>query len=207
MVLFAGITVNAQEDVYEDTIRYAAVENRLPETYVDSGISLSAIDEFEKRIKAGWDNFSAEIDVKDLIIPTSFIEDKYFRIAFDSENTLKYYYVSDSFGYSYYEDCGTVVSIFPKYTETNIEVVSKTILDVKEETEKILMHIRDDMNDFEKVMTVHDYMVLNYQYDMTGQINDIRIITTKTGMCMSYAFAFDYIMDVLGKDCVFVSSS
>ena len=53
-----------------------------------------------------------------------------------------------------------------------IEAMHKAI---DEETDNILLYIENDMTDFEKVMTVHDYMVIHYDYDYTYENHSISI--------------------------------
>lgn len=85
---------------------------------------------------------------------------------------------------------------------------------VYDEFDKILSLIKPDMTDFEKVLTVHDYMTMNYVYDMnylTGELTDdsysgIGLINNKKGVCAAYSVMYQYIMRILKIPCETVIS-
>lgn len=83
------------------------------------------------------------------------------------------------------------------------------------EVDKILMLIEPDMTDLEKLLVVHDYMALNYEYDYDNYINDTipnesytanGIIVNKTGVCQAYAEAYMAIMAMLDVPCQLITS-
>ncbi len=199
MVLFANsVNVFAEEELYfEDTVG-------LPETYITSEMQIMSVeDEFVERIRQGWDNLASEINVSDLGINLSNYKEYYEKAR---HNSPLYYYIDNSYRISYNRNTGNVTNIFPSYTETDITVIQNTISQIEAAADEILFYIDDNMTDFEKVMTVHDYMVLNYSYDTTLKNHSITIMTTKTGVCESYTYAFMYMMNKLGIEAKYVSS-
>ena len=79
------------------------------------------------------------------------------------------------------------------------------------------------MSDFEKALYVHDYIVLNCEYDhdllnlinadgtLDGEIYSERyteysVLVNGTGICGSYALAYRAVMNACGLDCLFLSS-
>jgi len=176
----------------------------LPKTYIESEIEFFGItvdDEIESRLVAGWETLDSKIYVNDLDISVDDCADLYRKALF--ENPLLYY-VDTGFRYGYIGD--KVVYYIPVYNETDTAVINDTIAGIHAETEEILLYVNGNMSDFEKVMAVHDYMVLNYEYDITYSNYTSTIMVTKTGVCMSYALAFNHVMEQLGIPCAYVSS-
>lgn len=81
----------------------------------------------------------------------------------------------------------------------------------------------EDMSDFEKALYVHDYIVLNCEYDtelleiletqgtLTGEIRAERyteysVLINGTGICGSYALAYRAILNAAGMECLYLSS-
>lgn len=174
----------------------------LPGTYTDSEVHImDTQDELMERLRTGWDNLSETIDVSDLKIP---FEDRVEIYTDAIYNNPLYYYVGQSVGFSYIGKY--IVEIHPTYDEYDRSVIEETIEQINDARDEILLYVNDNMTDFEKIMAVHDYMVLNYCYDESFANHDITIMTTKTGVCMSYTLAFKYLMDTLGIECTYVSS-
>lgn len=186
-----------------DVKLYATVEEtQLAETYIGQDISLfSTQNTLEQVLVTGWNNLATEISVEDYNISVSDIGNVYCGILY---NNPKLYHVTTGFRYSY--TTNTVISVLPIYRETDASVIEETMDAIDAATEEIMFCLDENMTDFEKVMTVHDYMVLHYQYDYTYSNYDITIMTTKTGVCMGYALAFMHLMNELGIECLYVSS-
>lgn len=195
-------TANAEE------IRHVEV-SRLPKTYVwnEEASLFSAESDLEARLVSAWDKFEEVVNVRDLNIDIEDIELLYEKIFFHNP---KYFYVEPSYSYTMSKDKYSgkyyVIDIFQDYNTTDSKVIKETMEEIEEEANAILMNIDIGMTDFEKVMAVHDYMVLNYQYDMSYTVYDITVMTKGYGVCMAYSIAFNYIMDLLGIESTYVSS-
>ena len=231
IVSFASVNVYA-----EDEIVYKTVEaDRFPKTYTKtvaeeyaaSGAlrSVKALRSspaksnevlFAERIVEGWQNFAEEIDVSGLGIDFELAKNIYPRVFY--ENPRLYYVVGD---FGYLDNSGKTF-IYPRYIDslyvdpyaddpvidrTKIPEVYETLAAIDEETENILFHINGNMSDFDKVMTVHDYIALNYEYDGTYTVYDTSMMVNKSGVCQAYVLTMKLIMDRLGIDCTFVSSA
>ncbi len=78
----------------------------------------------------------------------------------------------------------------------------------------IISQLSPEMSDLEKVVFVHDWLCVYGEYDlrlydgtMPRSSYDIRgILLYGVGVCQSYTWAFDDIMDELGIDCINVTS-
>ncbi len=197
LMLISGTNVFAYE------VRTEYKQPGFPESFVPEKVSLfSDDDDLEEALVKGWETFAEKIDVSDFGMNINDIGNKYWQILY--KNPL-FYYVSGGFKYSYYPN-GKVTSVYPIYTESDKASVKNTIDEINKATDEILLYVNGNMSDFDKVMAVHDYMALNYEYDHTLKNHSITIMTTKTGVCESYARAFYHIMDKLGIDCGFVTS-
>lgn len=81
---------------------------------------------------------------------------------------------------------------------------------IEEYTQKILkLIIQDDMSEVEKVKAVHDYIVLNCEYDIDNYKNDKipdssyaaeGVLWKGKAVCQGYAYAFQLFMEKLGID-------
>lgn len=197
--VISGSYVFASESVLYKTVE----ETRLPKTYFNQSVELfSERKPLEQVLTEGWEKLEQQIDIYEYGISVDEIGDIYHGILFENP---RLYYVTTGAGYAYYSD-GTVAYVVPYYSENDPDVIAKTLSDIDAATEEIMLYIDESMTDFEKVMAVHDYMVLHYKYDNSYANYDITIMTTKTGVCMSYAFAFKHLMDELGIECLYVSS-
>ncbi len=96
---------------------------------------------------------------------------------------------------------------FSKLTGTDLKVAKKAY-------DIIQQQIRSDMTDFQKVLRIHDYMVLNTEYDYDNYLNhtipsesyyEEGILLKGTGVCNGYALTFQLFMDALGIDSKFVT--
>lgn len=160
--------------------------------------------ELEKRLIEGWATLASEIDISDLNISKSDISAMYAEAFFKNPY---YYYVQRSFGGTFKNASGLMVSVKPKYTETDIEVVNSTWAEIDKAVEEILLYVSPNMTQYEKVMAVHDYMAYNYAYDAEDTEQNMLIMIDKKGVCAAYSYAFIHVMNVLGIESRFITSN
>lgn len=92
-----------------------------------------------------------------------------------------------------------------EYDKTTLILLDNT--EVAEEKQRIMACIEESMSDMEKALAVHDYMVQNYEYDLTYSIYSANeMFEKKTGVCQAYALAYKEIMTDLGIPCQYVTS-
>ncbi|MDY3972888.1 MAG: transglutaminase-like domain-containing protein, partial [Clostridia bacterium] len=92
------------------------------------------------------------------------------------------------------------------------ETAKQALID--EEYEKITAMLDDGMTPFQKILTVHDYIAANYEYDTALKIRTLdRMVEEKKGVCQGYSYLFKYVLDKLnaeddlGIECVTVPSN
>lgn len=201
LVAFSSLTVYAEDftfDIYDDFYTAGSDDAVLME--VDEDIMA----EFEKRLIAAWENMDTEVQLyPDIKIHKDDIKAYFATVFFENP---QYYYVVRSFsgttnsaGYM-----GKLTKL--SYSVNSMEPVRETWAEIAKATEEILFNISPDMTDFEKVMTVHDYMDLHYVYDITDTDQTYMILLDKRGVCAAYAEAFQHVMNVLGIECTLVTS-
>ena len=158
----------------------------------------------EERLIAAWENMDTEVQLyPDIKIHRDDIVSYFSSIYFENP---QYYYVVRSF--SGKSSSGYMTQLTKlSYTVDSMDTVRETWKEIDKATEEILLYIEPDMTDFEKIMTVHDYMDLHYVYDLNDMDQTYLIMLDKAGVCASYAEAFQHMMNVLGIECTLVSSN
>lgn len=200
-IILASIPVMAEDfafDIYDSFYTEKSDEAVLME--VEDSVKA----DLEERLISAWENMDTEVQLyPDIKIHKDDIASIFAEIYFENP---KYYYVARSFsgkvnnsGY-----LGTLTKL--SYTTTDRAEVEKTWAEIDKATEEILFYISPDMTDFEKIITVHDYMVLNYEYDITDMDQTYLIMLDKKGVCAAYSEAFQHVMNKLDIDCTLVRS-
>lgn len=114
------------------------------------------------------------------------------------------YYVHDEYYYWYTgtKESGYITSIdfTYLYTKDQVKEFDKVI---ENEKQHVLSMMDESMTDLEKVMLVHNYIVMNHEYDYTYTIYNIYdFFTQRTGVCQAYALAMTYFLRAAGVGCV-----
>ena len=201
-------------------------------TYVNSSDNNSVIAakdenwyilELEKQMLDAWRNFSKKVDNIEIynIPDNANVYNIILNIA--NEHTEYYYIATDVVAHS--SNYGVVISIDVIYRAFNNKVteefkqeVNKSLDAIDAEIKKITSFITDDMTDLEKAVYVHDYMVMNYDYDPnydpthynSNDLDQVLSYTSamlyrKVGVCSGYARTYKLLMDKLGIECKYVS--
>ena len=101
---------------------------------------------------------------------------------------------------------GQVVALMPAYLE-DAEGSAAKIAEMDAVADSIIDGMPDGASDIEKLLYLHDWLVLNSQYDTTYSIYDAyTILTQGTGVCDAYSKAFMFVCMKLGIPCVKVNS-
>ncbi|MBQ3105749.1 MAG: hypothetical protein IJC59_07830, partial [Lachnospiraceae bacterium] len=117
------------------------------------------------------------------------------------------YFVESGFNYSTASD-GTVAALIPGYKAGFDDTA------FQREVENALGVIRDGMSDLDKAIALHDYLVLNCEYDpntyTTGPAANsytaYGILVDKVAVCQGYALAYMYLCRQIGIECYMVTS-
>lgn len=109
-------------------------------------------------------------------------------------------------------------------SDVNLSVVQKRAQDMKTEINKIVAQT-EGMDDFEKALFVHDYILLHSEYDLelldymennggiivgseyyNEKYSEYSILVNGTGVCGSYALAYRAVLNAAGMECLYLSS-
>ena len=185
-------------------------------------ISASAQEQEEQTLievlKNGISNFETVIDIKQFdyrMGDISLITEAVNKVIMDPELFyLRIVENSTKCGGSY-NDAGEVVltSVKLQYENTP-EDVAPLIEQFNSKVDEILgKTIKDDMTEVEKALKLHDYIVLNTKYDLSGEIEDYNdgisaydILVMGNGVCQGYAQAYGYLLDRIGIESMMVTS-
>ena len=119
-------------------------------------------------------------------------------------------------GYFDVYDGSRIVEAYKK-NDTSGLVDEKEIAVYKACKDIIAQNITDDMTEFEKEKAIHDYMILNTDYDENAlkystwfsQYSDqpYGCLIDKRAICLGYATTFKLFMDILDIECIIVTGS
>ena len=164
---------------------------------------------WEKGLVQLLDNNSFPLDISGLQIPSDQISD--VLMLFLNKHP-EYYWVS-------FESCDVENGIAVKLYKKSTPSMGKTIhgaSSVEEGTEQALAVIQPGMSDLEKALALHDYLILNteYAYDelqngtYTDDVFTIEgILVNGTGVCQGYALTYQYLLNKVGIESVYVGSN
>lgn len=148
-------------------------------------------------------NFNPKINISHFNVKRSEVVELYRQVQ---RSHPEFFYISPKMEYNF---IGTdAYEIMPIYTMTKAQVdLAQNKIDVV--VKDILSKCKNTMTDFEKALVVHDYIVLNCEYDYTKMDFTTTIldclINKKSG-CTGYACAFSYILKKIGINTEFVMS-
>ncbi len=151
------------------------------------------------------------INVSEYKLTTAEAMAKFWQVISDNPRLFFVKLVNNTIACSYFLDENGNKNannlILTYEADVTLEKVQEQLNQFDLEASKILSKVKPEMKDYEKVMIVHDYMVLSYGYDIyTGGITAYDMIVNKIGVCQAYASAFKHFMDTLGIESTIVTS-
>ena len=162
-------------------------------------------DALYQTLTAGIGQQLTEIDLSGFGIPVDAM-DSLFSGWMDDHPEL--YYVDKEYQMSYDPARGTVVRIYPTY----LEVTDKASAEAFEAAvQEALACVLPGMDDVQKALVLHDWVVRNVEYDET--LCSSRKIYSAYGalaehlaVCEGYSRAYQLLLRRCGIDCVFITS-
>ncbi len=106
------------------------------------------------------------------------------------------YYLNSSYYYYYYDYAGyvTTVEFKYRYSLSQVEEYDKVI---EAERANVMALLDESMTDLEKLMVIHSYIVINFDYDYDYSVRDIyAFFTQRKGVCMAYTSAMAYLCNL-----------
>lgn len=199
-------SVSGGEGVYQEGSFTVLGESGEPDGSGKTISSMSDADRKEaeaylyKQLKAK----SASIDLSKYGISTSEIRNFVFGVVNDHPDL---YFVGNSF--SYYSQGTAVTRILPQYIDGMDDAAFQAGL------ADALAVVEPGMTDLEKAVALHDYIVLNCEYDYDNYLNGsiprrsysaYGVLADQTAVCQGYALAYKLLLNQSGIECYMVTS-
>lgn len=161
-------------------------------------------EQLEETILNGWDQLKTKINVEAFNIHINDIGDIYFKILTDNP---QYFYVASQLNYSYTVSTGTVTEVTVSYNyETNEIPALKT--EFNQAVDNALKIIQPSMDDLQKALAIHDYLVLNCEYNSNFYTDPALIdsesftaygcLVNKIAVCQGYSYAYKLLLNKVG---------
>lgn len=205
---FAEERVIGDGEIYSEHIVISENLNFIPE--VSGSVSLFsesdslASEDIHQFLANAFYNFEEKIDISSYNISVNDMEELKEAISVVLATHPDLYYVSSS--YTVYHNNETCSSLNPQYSTTNKEEVAAVSSQIESNVEEILSYTDDSMNDMQKLITIHDRLILQYEYDNTNTMNsakDLFLSGSATGY--GYTCAFYYVAEKAGITGGFIS--
>jgi len=153
-------------------------------------------------MKDGFYNFQERIDLTGCGVTPAEIGDLFIFVI---KNDPYLFFVDTKLSY-YYKSDGSYFQIAPRYNVIP-EEAGKMIKYCRAEVQKIAARADRRMSEVEKALFIYDILCAEYRYD-SSYINDdmYKFLSTKTGTCQGYTWAYMAVLRELGMECSYVAS-
>lgn len=204
---------------------------KLPSEDADAAEVIVAEDLFEDlpeemitKVAEAMFSFSASVDISSYDVSTGDTVALFSAIAKNYPSEYSLLSRSDfTYRITYSPSRGCITTIRFYYGENADISEYQRRVDETKAAINALVEKTKGMSDFEKALYVHDYIVLNCEYDhdllnlinadgtLDGEIYSERyteysVLVNGTGICGSYALAYRAVMNACGLDCLYLSS-
>ena len=126
-----------------------------------------------------------------------------FSMLFYSEAEL--FFLDGRYSFTRYAGSSEIRTIRPVYPD-NVGEIPAMLDEFHELTDAILAKVDPEMNEWEKVAFIHDYLALHYDYDHDLLIYDAyNMLKEGIGVCQAYSLLTRYLLKKLGIECECVS--
>ncbi|WP_243577958.1 transglutaminase domain-containing protein [Clostridium minihomine] len=124
--------------------------------------------------------------------------------------------ISSAVAYEYTVDSQDIIyALWPKYNFTQPEVAARSMQIEQAAQAALSSIITKDMSELQKIVAVHDYLVLNCSYDTRVTNNNAPhdsftaygALVNKVAVCQGYTAAFQLMMQKLGVPSIVVQST
>ncbi len=176
-----------------------------------STISHETEQAFIERLKSAVENFTELVTISDLKIPKTYdFNDIFYKFLKDYP---EYFYLSSNYSASFKSNYFTYFGL--NFTNEIDEIVPMRE-DFNRATEEALSGIDSSWPDVMKALYLHDYIILNAEYDTdfdewNTDFDDMcytayGILVDKKGVCQGYSYAYSCLLNAVGIENELVSS-
>ena len=193
-----------------DKSRYPACTSNKCNYFYKNNTIVNTVDEFKAQVKKAIEEVKDSISIRVTKFDKTVYSISDTITAIANENPLldditEWYWAEN-------ESLGTVNVIF-KYSFTKSEVISKRQKTEEKANDIIKTIIRSNMDDYSKVLAVHDYIINNATYDSENadkntippeEHDAYGVLVKGIGVCDSYTEAMKLLLDKAGVECITV---
>ena len=198
--------LSREESTLEGLIQDGALQPGVFDDFYFAQEESYDIEKVQKFLYQELKNRKAEIDVRSYHIP---VADAGTVLASTINANPDLYFVKSGYGYTYDTSDDTLCTYEISYTQNNDDAFNAAVRDA-------LSEISNDMTDMEKAVILHDYLVLNVEYDYDNYLNNTipkesysayGALVNRKAVCMGYALAYQYLLQQCGITTYYVASS
>lgn len=201
----AGADAQLQE-IEMDSSEYilqAGGSGILPEAE-DGGIVLFSADAAERTILNGLQNRQERIDISSFGLTKETLKPVYVKVL---NNNPKLFYVASQWS-MWVDNAGNVTAVAPKYLE---QYDASSSAKYEAAVNEALKSINNQMDDVEKALALHDYLVLSCAYENDGQgnyqnYNAYNALVDEEAVCQGYTLAYTDLLQRVGIPVSYVTS-
>ena len=147
-------------------------------------------------------NMEEKIDISNYYISVSRLTD---ILNYILKSSPWLFFVNSGFAYSTNSQ-GNIKILYPEYNmdyDMRAEAFDFCLIEI----EKILFYMPCGMNEFDRVLYIHDYICQNFEYDEKYEIGDMYgMLKNKRGTCQGYTYLFLELSNRVGLSCDVVYS-
>ncbi|MBR4279233.1 MAG: hypothetical protein IKT34_03545, partial [Clostridia bacterium] len=161
-----------------------------------SASAAADLDGAYEALLAGVYDFSNYIDIEEYDLDIQQLHELVDKLV---KNEPMLFHISGGYRYYYYDDAGNYpIAVEFDYIYSKSEYKDACEY-VDDEVEMILSLIPEGLSELETALFLHDYICVNFEYDLTYQIYDIyNFVLYDTGVCMAYSLLYDELLTRIG---------
>ncbi len=148
------------------------------------------------------DKYEEEVDISEYVRENDWsMNDIKYRLKYFYLSEPELFFVNREVGVKYNDDLSEVSLLFEYiYPQDEVKTMKKKM---KKAALKATEGITEDMTDVEKALVVHDYLIINTNYDHKEEnFSAYNCLVEKSCVCQGYSLAYLYVMrDILGIPC------
>lgn len=128
-------------------------------------------------------------------------------VYLEAAKKSEFFYVDNLYRYTYNQSTGEILSIIPTYTMQGTEL-HNALKQYNECLNTLLSGVDPSWSDFEKILYLHDLLVLQYVYDQSlGVFDTLTLMTKGRGVCQAYTLLYGALLDAVGIENTRVTST
>jgi transglutaminase superfamily protein/Big-like domain-containing protein len=212
--LILNNNIKSEEGKYlSQPVRYIFTTKISENKVYKPGDKVKSYDDFYEAIKYGLSNFQDNIEITIINYDPQIYSLDIVNKVINDNPTIDFGYASVSAGISYYDYNEVTMSINFTYKFSKQKMLEMKMAVENKVKDIVNEVIKPDMQDYEKELALHDYVVNNSKYDTRLYTNnvpfesytDYGVLIEGIGVCSSYAKAMHRLLNAVGIESIYVT--